>query len=606
MRKQLLDSIFFSTTFSIKCSFLVLFFFILSSSVISQNKEKIDSLLHIIETPKLDTITVNAYCGLSSELVGVDNEQAKSFALKGLAISNEIKDAKMQGYANHVTGIVYDYMGVADSALIHYEKSIEIKRTLNDLDGEASTLLNIGVLYFYQKDYEKSLFYAKQSLEMYKKLNNEKRTSAALNNIGATYRLLKKYDEAIETYNEALELKEKVNDSLGMTSVFLNLGIAYQNKEMYAEAEAYLLKSLAIQKKLDDESRLINTYITLANLNIEQEKFTAGKEYIEKSIEVGKRKDLPHEMSSVYKLYAYLDNLTGDYESAYTHLNEYIKLKDQFEKADRKKEMDKLETVYQTKEKEKEIEVSNTIIKNRNKALWVISIIVAVLLILAFWLFWLRYKLHKSNKQLNILVKQKEDLVKEIHHRVKNNLQVISSLLNMHVRKVEDPQSKKIFDDGISRIQAMSLIHQNIYSHSSLQQLKPKDYIEKLVQQLFITYQIPDKSIKITTDIEDMDLDIEKLMSLGLILNEILSNAFKYAFNGSQQGEIDISMKTISQNKVELKVKDSGKGITIEMMDASANSLGMRLINAFSEKLDAEMNITNTNGTEYKLVFNPN
>src|SRR5690606_39596083 len=102
------------------------------------------------------------------------------------------------------------------NALIHYEKSIEIKRTLNDLDGEASTLLNIGVLYFYQKDYEKSLFYAKQSLEMYKKLNNEKRTSAALNNIGATYRLLKKYDEAIETYNEALALKEKVNDSLGM------------------------------------------------------------------------------------------------------------------------------------------------------------------------------------------------------------------------------------------------------------------------------------------------------------------------------------------------------------------------------------------------------
>ncbi len=589
------------------CSyFLVFFFSILSPAVLSQNKEKIDSLLRILETPKLDTLTVYAYCDLASELVGTDNQQAKSFALKGLQVSKSIKNKEMEAWSDHVTGLTYDYLGIADSALYYYEKSIELKKGLKDIEGEATSNLNIGVLFFYQKEYEKAESYFKKALQLYQSINNEKRIASALNNIGAIYRIQEKYEEAIDVYNEAYELKVKTLDSVGISNAMGNLAIVYQYKGDYEKAEELFLKTLSLQKLTKDKNNQINLYGNLANLKIQQGKYEAGKQYLDNAIALGNVLEVPHEMIEIYKVYSVIDTLIGDYKAAYKHLQLYHEANDKVIQTDRTKEMDKLEIVHRTKEKEKAIETSNTIIKNRNKALWVISMILAVLLILAFWLFWLRYKLHKSNKQLNVLVKQKEDLVKEIHHRVKNNLQVISSLLNMHVRKVEDPQSKKIFDDGISRIQAMSLIHQNIYSHSSLQQLKPKDYIEKLVQQLFITYQIPDKTIKINTSIEDMDLDIEKLMSIGLILNEILSNAFKYAFNGSQKGAIDISMHKISPDKLELKVKDSGKGITIEMIDAPTNSLGMRLITAFSEKLNAAMSIDNTNGTEYKLIFDPN
>ncbi|WP_418637799.1 tetratricopeptide repeat protein, partial [Winogradskyella sp.] len=513
--------------------FLVFFFSLVSLTAFSQNKEKIDSLLHILETPKLDTLTVYAYCDLASELVGTDNKQAKAFALKGLQVSKSIKNKEMEAWSNHVTGLTYDYLGIADSALFYYERSIEIKKGLKDVEGEATSNLNIGVLFFYQKEYDKAEVYFKKALQLYETTNNEKRIASALNNIGAIYRIQEKYDDAIAVYNQAYELKVKTFDSVGISNAMGNLAIVYQYKGDYEKAEQLYLKTLALQKLTKDKNNQINLYGNLANLKIQQGKYEAGKQYLDNAIALGNVLEVPHEMIEIYRVYSVIDTLTGNYKAAYHHLKLYHEANDKVIQTDRTKEMDKLEVVYRTKEKEKAIETSNTIIKNRNKALWVISSILAILLVLAFWLFWLRYKLHKSNKQLNVLVKQKEDLVKEIHHRVKNNLQVISSLLNMHVRKVEDPQSKKIFDDGISRIQAMSLIHQNIYSHSSLQQLKPKDYIEKLVQQLFITYQIPDKSIKITTDIEDMDLDIEKLMSLGLILNEILSNAFKYAFNGS-------------------------------------------------------------------------
>ena len=586
--------------------FFLIIFLGLAPYALSQNKEKIDSLLRVLEKPKLDTATVYAYNAISSELMGIDNQQAKNYALKAVDVSKSIKNESMEAWSKHVAGLAYDYLGIADSSLFYYKESIILKRQLKDVDGEAASNLNIGTLFYYQQDYEKAAEYFKIGLELYKSVNNENKIAAALNNIGSIYRIQKKYEEAISIYNQAYNLKEKTLDSMGMSNALGNIGIVYQYMGNYPKAEEYMFKCEALREKIKARNNQIVLYGDLAHLMIEQGKYVAGKEYLNKAISIGDSLDMDTEMLAIYKIYTMLDTLTNDYKSAYKHLQLFNEYNEKVAQEGRKKEIDKLEIIYRTKDKEKEIETSNTIIKSRNKALWVISLIMALLLVLAFWLFWLRYKLHKSNKQLNVLVKQKEDLVKEIHHRVKNNLQVISSLLNMHVRKVEDPQSKKIFDDGISRIQAMSLIHQNIYSHSSLQQLKPKDYIEKLVQQLFITYQIPDKSIKINTQVEDMDLDIEKLMSIGLILNEVLSNAFKYAFNGSKQGEIDITMKTIAQNKVELKVKDSGKGITIEMMDASANSLGMRLINAFSEKLNAEMNIGNNNGTEYKLVFDPN
>jgi two-component sensor histidine kinase len=195
-------------------------------------------------------------------------------------------------------------------------------------------------------------------------------------------------------------------------------------------------------------------------------------------------------------------------------------------------------------------------------------------------------------------------LVKEIHHRVKNNLQVISSLLNMHVRKVEDPGSKRIFDEGISRIQAMSLIHQTIYQQENLQQLQPKAYIERLVQQLYQTYQVSEKQIKVRTDIADVELDIEKLMALGLILNEILSNAFKYAFEGKEEGTVKVSLQKLSTHRLELRVKDDGVGMPLTEVDArQEDSLGLKLVRAFSRKLGGELRINSENGTEYQIAF---
>ncbi|GEM_PF-1490524 len=571
----------------------------------AQDKARIDSLLQVVESPKMDTATVYAYCYLSSELVGLENDKANFYAKKGLEVAEKINNPSMQAWATHVLGESYDYLGKADSSLIYFEKSIALKRKLKDKDGEGASNIGIGMLYFYQKDLGKAEHYFNQALSLYTQVNNEKRMGAALNNLGAVYRNQHQYEKAIKTYNQAYDLKLKTNDSVGMVNALANLGTAYQYLKQYDKAEKYLMQSHDILKKTKAKNNQIMNFAALAQLKMEQGKYAESKMFLDQGIAVGKDLDQPHEMMELYQVYTVLDSLSGDYQSAFQHLRLQNDFQKKITQAKSKKEMEKLELIYQTQEKEKELALRQTIIQNRNKTIWMIAGISALLLIALLRLFWLRSKLHKSNRQLNDLVKEKENLVKEIHHRVKNNLQVISSLLNMHVRKVRDPQSKKIFDDGISRIQAMSLIHQNIYAHSNLQQIKPREYVEKLVQQLFVTYQIPDKAIKIQTSIDDIDLDIEKLMSIGLILNEILSNAFKYAFNGSRSGVIDILLHQPKPNEIEMMVKDNGSGISIEMIDEPGDSLGMRLIQAFSEKLKATLSIGNVNGTTYKFIFDP-
>lgn len=590
----------------LKKIFLYYIFFVgFHFSSFSQDQVKIDSLLNIIETPKLDTATIYAYCYLSSELVGIDNEKANEFAKEAWNISKKINNKSMQAWSTQVLAESYDYLGKADSSLMLYEKSIQLKKELKDIDGEAASKIGIGMLYFYQKNLQKAEAYFNEALNLYTIINNEKRMGAALNNLGVVYRNQHQYQKAIDTYNKAYTLKVKTNDTLGIINALANLGSAYQYLKQYDKAESYLMQSHQLMQKSNAKNNLILNYAALAQLKMEQGKYLESKNYLEEGIAVGKDIDQPHEMMELYNVYLVLDTLMNDYNKAYHHLllvNDYQKKINQNNSA---KELEKLELIYKTKEHNKEIELRNTIIKNRNKAIWIIGTFAVLLLLILTWLFWLRKKLSQSNLMLNKLVKQKENLVKEIHHRVKNNLQVISSLLNMHVRKVQDPNSKKIFDDGISRIQAMSLIHQNIYAHSNLQQISPREYIEKLVQQLYITYQIPEKNIKIQTSIDDINLDIEKLMSIGLILNEILSNAFKYAFNGSKTGVIDILLHQPKPNQIEMIVRDNGSGISIEIIDSTNDSLGMRLIQAFSDKLRATLSIGNVNGTIYKLTFDP-
>jgi two-component sensor histidine kinase len=204
-----------------------------------------------------------------------------------------------------------------------------------------------------------------------------------------------------------------------------------------------------------------------------------------------------------------------------------------------------------------------------------------------------------------IIEKQREDLVvlnREIHHRVKNNLQVISSLLDLQSESTDDRRTAEKFLEGSQRVQSMAYIHQNLYQGDRIDCIDIQQYIHMLTSNLMQSYNAEADNIKLTTEIEDIKLHSDTVIPLGMIINELVSNSLKYAFKNKETGQIKVVLKQIDE-KLLLQVKDNGVGIPDNLDVATGNSFGYKIIKAFTQKLKALMTIKKNDGTDVQLLI---
>ena len=202
----------------------------------------------------------------------------------------------------------------------------------------------------------------------------------------------------------------------------------------------------------------------------------------------------------------------------------------------------------------------------------------------------------KTEEKLSQTIKEKETLLKEIHHRVKNNLQIISSLLKLHADKSKDIRFSALVEDSQNRIVSMALIHEMLYANSDLGNINFVMYTESLFEKLKITYHAPFIKIKINAP-KNLSIEIDKMIPLGLILNEVLSNSLKYAFS-SNKGEIRVII-----NENELVISDNGKGIPLNFSTINNPSFGIQLIHLLAQQIDAKATIIRNKGTTVSLKF---
>ena len=246
-----------------------------------------------------------------------------------------------------------------------------------------------------------------------------------------------------------------------------------------------------------------------------------------------------------------------------------------------------------TREKEKETALNaalgrGNILKEtelrKEKKLRQVLIGGAVLLLLAGGIILFQYR--KQRLKNLVIQKQADDmqvLMKEIHHRVKNNLQVISSLLDLQSLTISDSQASEAVKEGKNRVQSMALIHQNLYSEGNIKGIKTKEYISNLLQSLCDSYNITNDKVRVKTQIDDLNLDVDTMIPLGLVLNELVSNSLKYAFKDGRQGELSIVLKEEARHLL-LKVSDNGAGYPEGMNTKESKSFGMKMIRAFAQK----------------------
>lgn len=207
----------------------------------------------------------------------------------------------------------------------------------------------------------------------------------------------------------------------------------------------------------------------------------------------------------------------------------------------------------------------------------------------------------KNRTAIEESLKEKEVLLKEIHHRVKNNLQIISSILNLQSSFVEDEGTLEILRESRNRIASMAIIHENLYQLEDFSSIEFGSYLYNLTLNLMGSYRISEK-IKLETDISEVDLVLDQAIPCGLIVNELISNSLKYAWDNNQEGIISVSIKQL-KNKIILEVKDNGKGLPELYEKMNTETLGLQLVSTLVEQLDAELIVDIKKGTKYLLTF---
>lgn len=215
------------------------------------------------------------------------------------------------------------------------------------------------------------------------------------------------------------------------------------------------------------------------------------------------------------------------------------------------------------------------------------------------------YQYGRQRKKNTIIEKQRVDLEvlnREIHHRVKNNLQVISSLLDLQSEATDDSKTAEKFQEGSQRVQSMAYIHQNLYQGESVDSIDIQQYITMLTNNLMQSYNTDPNKITLTADVEAIKLHSDTVIPLGMIINELVSNALKYAFKNKQQGQIQVVLKKINE-KLLLQVKDNGIGIPDGIDVSTGSSFGYKIIKSFTQKLKGLMTINNKNGTDVQLLI---
>ncbi|NOY58041.1 MAG: PAS domain-containing protein [Calditrichaeota bacterium] len=210
----------------------------------------------------------------------------------------------------------------------------------------------------------------------------------------------------------------------------------------------------------------------------------------------------------------------------------------------------------------------------------------------------------KAEENIKLSLKEKEILLGEIHHRVKNNLQVIYSLLSIQSKYVKTRRYSDIFKDCQNQIMSMALVHENLYQAENLTNINLYDYMKNLTRVLLQSYGVNSSKIKIEIDVEHIPIKIDTLILCGLIINELVSNSIKHAFPNKQKGVIKISLHSIADNEFKLIVSDNGVGFPKDIDFKNPDSFGLQLINLLVEgRLEGQIILKYDNGTEFQIKF---
>jgi two-component system, sensor histidine kinase PdtaS len=490
---------------------------------------------------------------------------------------------------------------------------------------------DIGQIYALLGENEKAMSYFKKGLEIAQKHKDNGAIYITTTYIAFVWNSLNKPQAAIKTLNELIKQYGKPvtwSDRFNTARTYIN---GYTALKEYSKAEPYVRQLLdMIETKEVNYYFNLSCYSEVVKFYVNSGQYQLATKYLHKHTALAEQIPDLLQMGNSHKLWFMLDTARLDYRSAISHLVRYKDLSDSLFNETKSHQISELEIQYETEKKENDIVIKDQNIQLLTKQdqlqktklqqgaiLRNISFAVLALLAIIMALLYNRYRLKqrtnkklemqqseiaKQNHSLQHLLNEKEWLLKEIHHRVKNNLQIVMSLLNSQSVYIDNDAALTAIHDSQHRVHAMSLIHQKLYNSENLSSIDMSFYVRELVSYLRDSFDTGQR-IRFELNVEPLELDVSQAVPLGLILNEAITNSLKYAFPGDMEGVITISLSNSGHDNYLLTISDSGIGMPVHLKDKKPGSLGMSLMAGLSEDLEGNFSIENNNGTKIKISF---
>lgn len=513
--------------------------------------------------------------------------EALKYALLAEKTALAVGDNSLQlsSVYNHAATVYY-YLRQNDKAEEYWYKGLEIAKSYKDTEYVRTISENLCSLLIRYKKPNEALKLMKETCVNFPTSNLERKMveSYLFFNI---YRSLKNNPKSEYYYKILTNYYGKNADRNGNSMAILRCYASYHFQE----------------KKYDDFYRVIKRLDTLAK--------TSGNNNIR---------------SESYLIWFKADSARGDYLNAIKHYQLYKSLSDSVFKGEKSKQINSLQVEFESEKKDKNIDLlqqeakmQKIQIHNDTVVGYVfIGSVLVLVLFLAFLYNSFRSK-KKKNEELEIqrqqineqnelnkkMLVEKEWLLKEIHHRVKNNLQIVISLLNTQSAYLDNEDALLAIQNSQHRMHAMSLIHQKLYQSDNLANIDMSWYIYELISYMKECFDT-DQNINFILDTEKVYLDVAQAVPLGLIINEAINNAIKYAFPSDRKGDVMISLKNNGENQYQLIIKDNGVGLPEHFETVERNSLGMNLMIGLSDQIDGTFNMENNNGLTITIAFTRN
>jgi two-component sensor histidine kinase len=583
------------------------------------------------------------------------NKSATNYALCG--------DSLKEGKVYIIMAYRYSKNNDSENAINYYKKGLDKLKNTDDHFWKGLGHENIGFILFEQGDFYHALKHYQDALPEFLEIKAYERAGKIHTKMGLTYRKTNDKENEEEAYLLAINYLMKIDTTVSLGMAYNNLSEIYFDQEKTDEGFEMLEKAKKIYLSLDYQLGLCSYYSVMAyyysqlnppddelvikycNLSLpiaeEYEDFrqyadataTAGDAYlrmgepikalnvIKKGYKAANKHKFKDEKLKLSRILSTTYKELNNSEEALKYLEIYTGLNDSILNEEKMKEFTQLDMSFKFRQEQirdslNQLQINQEIkyrhekelqAQKQAKLVFAFTTVFIILIALFIFMYARRSKkqaeiLNEKNSLINKSLEEKELLLKEIHHRVKNSLQLASSLLELQSKNIQDEKVRESIHEGQERVRAIALIHQKLYQNENLTNIDFNEYTTLLTNDIQKIYPANDE-VTIDIDIANMSFDIDTAIPLGLILNELITNAFKYAFINKKDNHISISIKKDVEDKYLLTVKDNGTGSAIPIDINSTSSLGLRLVKRLTKQLHGSLTYTCQNGCNFQIFF---